>query len=724
MLKNILHPQHKLEIWGGLECSINRLKSGYIDQLQLTGHYKREDDIQLFADLGIKALRYPILWEKHQPFENISINWKWAMQQLSNIKKYNINPIVGLIHHGSGPLFTSLLDNTFPYRLALYAKKVALKFPWITCYTPVNEPLTTARFSGLYGLWYPHHRDDKSFYTALLNQLKSTVLSMRAIRDINSEALLIQTEDLAKTYSTHLLQDQADYENDRRWLTIDILCGKLNHHHPLWNFFIRAGISEYDLMFFQENPCPPNIIGANYYITSERYLDEKFWEYPTFTHGGNSFYKYADVEAARVNIPEQTGIMVLLKELWQRFNIPIAITEAHLNCSREEQLRWFKEIWDICNILKNEDINIKAVTAWSLLGGFGWNKLLTSKSGEYETGVFDVRSGQPRPTAMVDLIKSLSRNEDYNHPLILEKGWWHQPERFYHFKQIKSNINIIKKNKTLLIIGKTGALGYAFSHICSMRNITHVALTRRELNITQPVEIEKIIEQYKPWAIINASGYVKVDQAETEAEECFAINAKGPASLAEVCKKYGIRFMTFSSDLVFNGEKLFPYIENDNVQPLNVYGKSKAEGEKMVLAANPNALIIRTSSFFGPWDKHNFAHYIIKELTEDKAFTVAKDITFSPTYIPDLVNTALDIFIDREQGICHLSNQGKLTWAEFADEIATRHKCSKNKIVKKLACEMHWTAKRPVYSVLENSKGIMLPPLYSAIERYLNEKKT
>ena len=130
------------------------------------------------------------------------------------------------MHHGSGPAFTNLLDPQFPVLLAQYAKQVAGQFPHINYYTPVNEPLTTARFSGLYGLWYPHKKDDTAFLKMLLNEIKGIVLSMQAIREINPLAKLVQTEDLGKTYSTRSLKYQADFENRRRWLTYDLLCGK------------------------------------------------------------------------------------------------------------------------------------------------------------------------------------------------------------------------------------------------------------------------------------------------------------------------------------------------------------------------------------------------------------------------------------------------------------------------------------------------------------------
>ncbi len=154
-------------------------------------------------------------------------------------------------------LYVNLMDDSFASGLAAYAAAVAERFPWIEYYTPVNEPLTTARFCGLYGLWYPHDSNDKSFLRILVNECKATILAMQAIRKINPQAKLVHTEDLGRIHSTPLLKYQADFENERRWLGLDLLCGKVNPTHPLWNYLSANGITAEDLQFFTENAMPP-----------------------------------------------------------------------------------------------------------------------------------------------------------------------------------------------------------------------------------------------------------------------------------------------------------------------------------------------------------------------------------------------------------------------------------------------------------------------------------
>jgi dTDP-4-dehydrorhamnose reductase len=420
------------DIWGGLECSFNRVDDLYIDQLQMCGHYERiEEDIDRMATVGIKAMRYPVIWERLQPRPQQTIDWSQTVTiPLECLRKHGIIPIAGLVHHGSGPGYAGLLSDHFAEDLSTFAGKVAEKFPWMEHYTPVNEPLTTARFSALYGLWHPHQNSDPAFARALVNEMKAVVLSMQAIRKINPSAKLVQTEDLAKVYSTPHLRYQADFENHRRWLTCDFLCGMLTREHPLWEYFVNAGIKEDELKFFVDNPCPPDLIGVDYYATSERYLDEALERYPPETHGGNLFERYADVEALRIKLEDPHGIKVLLRECWDRYHLPIAITEVHLNCDYDNQIRWFAEIRNTCITLIEEGVHIKAVTAWSLLGSFGWNRLLTIPDGEYESGVFDILSGVPVSTPMAEYLTRLAEDPRYIHPAELKKGWWHQEDRF------------------------------------------------------------------------------------------------------------------------------------------------------------------------------------------------------------------------------------------------------------------------------------------------------
>lgn len=702
-----------IEIWGGIECTINRVNDQYRDQLEEIGHYERKDDIDRLADTGITFIRYPILWEKHQPDTALEPDFSWAASQLEAIRRNKLTPIAGLLHHGSGPAFTNMLDPTFAVKLSAYAKKVATKFPFIEYYTPVNEPLTTARFSGLYGVWYPHKKNARDFVTMLLNEMKGTVLAMKEIRKVNPAAKLVQTEDLTKIQSSPGLRYQAAFENERRWLTYDLLCGKINRKHPLWKYLRTLKIEEKALQFFLDNPCPPDVIGCNYYLTSERYLDEKVEKYPAHCRGTNGKHYYADVESVRVN--KMIGMKALLREVWKRYGISVAVTEVHLHCTREEQLRWMMEVWNTCNELKQEGTDIRAITAWAMLGSFDWNTLITQRNHHYESGVFDTRGNTLRKTAICNMIQSLSSSGGFYHPVLEQKGWWHNEPR-------NKNIQVKRKASPILITGKTGTLGKAFSNIGLQRSLETILLSRQELDICDEKSIRQAIDEYKPWAIINTAGYVRVDDAEVCPDECMRINVYGAGLLAKLCNTNGIRYMTFSSDMVFDGGKQLPYTENDKVNPINIYGASKAKAEQLVLKENAGSLVIRTSTFFGPWDTYNFAYDLLQKLERKEPCVAIKNVYISPTYVPDLVNTALDIFIDEEKGIWHITNDGCMSWSDILREIAKRGGHRENAIQHVLLEEINSVAKRPLYSAMESEKGVKLSSVDNALSRYFLEK--
>ena len=739
-------PTPPLEVWAGVECTVNRVGDQYFDQLERNGHATRLDDLNLFAELGVRAIRYPVLWERTAPNGLENADWSWADERLGRLRELGIRPIIGLVHHGSGPRHTSLIDPAFPEELAKFARAVAERYPWITHYTPVNEPLTTARFSGLYGHWYPHGRDGLTFAQALLTQCHAIKRSMWAIRQVNPAAQLVQTEDLGKIFSTPLLAYQAEFENERRWLSFDWLCGRVHRDCPMWHYLRSLGISEGELELFLEAPCPPDIIGINHYLTSDRFLDERLERYPACSHGGNGRHRYADIEAVRVCAEGPTGPRLLMREAWERYGLPLAVTEVHLGSTREEQLRWLHEVWDAAQSLKREGLDIRAVTAWSLLGTYDWNTLVTRAEGHYEPGVFDLRSPLPRPTALARMVSDLAAGRKYDHPLLDVPGWWRRSQRLLyppvdcnstwsHERNQKSsdptsssilqnpNSKLQNSPRPLAIIGARGTLGKAFARLCDLRGIQYHLLTRQEMDITDPASVDAALSQLQPWAVVNAAGYVRVDDAEREPDACLRVNAEGPAILAHSCARRGVALLTFSSDLVFDGAGVNPYVESDAVAPLNVYGRSKALAEARVLKAHPSSLVIRTSAFFGPWDEYNFVTIALRQLAAGHTFVAAEDSIVSPTYVPDLVNTTLDLLIDGEYGLWHLANNSAIAWAQLARLAAGIAGVDASRLEARPTRELGLVAPRPTYSVLGSERGALLPSLDNAISRYFAERQ-
>lgn len=418
-------PETTLELWGGVECTLNRVEDTYFDQLERSGHLNRfQQDLARFAELGLTTFRTALHWERFEKTRSWSTWDTW----LSTMQSLGLRPIVGLIHHGSGPESTNLLDPLFPQKLAEYALQVAQHFPHVIDFTPINEPQTTGRFACLYGLWYPHHRDMRSYVRALLNQTKGIVLAMGAIRTVQPAARLIHTEDGGRTFATPPLESYRLEREHRRWLGVDLLCGRVDPSHPLHAFLLEHGITSDELLWFTHNPCPPDILGLNYYVTSDRFLDHRLELYPPRAGGDTGFEPLVDIEAVRVRGKGINGIEAMLTEAWERYHLPLAVTEVHLGSEPEEQTRWLAEVWKAAKAARRGGVDVRAITVWALLGSYNWCHLCTQDTGAYEPGVFDLSHGIPERTPLADLTERLTQRLEPEGSSNLP-GWWRHPSR-------------------------------------------------------------------------------------------------------------------------------------------------------------------------------------------------------------------------------------------------------------------------------------------------------
>lgn len=516
-----------LEMWGGVECSLNRVGDNYFNQCEKSGHYRRLSDLKLFADLDIKKLRYPCLWETVAPKDLDHCHWEYLDERLNELKRLNLSFIAGFLHHGSGPNYTSLIDPDFPVKFSTYARLFIQRYPWVNEFTPINEINTTARFSTLSGHWYPHLSSTLYYFKSVLLQCQATVLAMREIRRINPAARLIQTENVGICQSTDVLAYQRDYENERRWLAVDLLCGKVTEHHPLYPSMKESGITDKELSWFQDNNCPPDIIGINHYQMSNRFLDHRLELYPKEFHQSNDIHQYADLQALDTGQAEIISPELILQEAWERYHLPLAVTECHASGPRESQMRWLHEIWKSCLKLQSQGIQIEAVTAWSLLGTYNES---------YEPGVFDLRNTEmkPQPTALSKMVKELATKGHYDSPVLYSEGAWKTPRRMLWGARTGEFTRLYHHSdaRPILITGATGTLGQALAGLCGARNIYFRLLSRREMDISDRDSIEQAIDVYKPWAIINTEGE----------------NLQGTANLDRACRDSRVQLVILTSD--------------------------------------------------------------------------------------------------------------------------------------------------------------------------------
>ena len=702
----------KLERWCGVESTVARVGDARVDQLRLSGHHDRIDDFDRMAALGFTAVRFPILWDRVRQADG-RYDWSWTDSRLERMRALGLRPIAGLVHHGSGPDDTSLIADDFAPRLAEFAAAAAARYPWITDWTPVNEPVTTARFSALYGHWYPHQRDEGAFWRALVNQIDGVAQAMAAIRAHVPGARLIQTEDMGRTWATAPLADQAAFDNQRRWAGFDLLFGHVTPDHPLWHRLCAAGLGE-TIARLSAAPCPPDIIGLHCYATSDRFLDHRVERFAPDDRGGNAARAYADVPAVRALDPVPPPFATALADAWLRYRTPLALTEVHLGCTREEQMRWARAAWDAATEARALKIDVRAVTAWAVFGCHGWDTLLT-RPGRYEVGAFDVSTGTPRATGLARMWSAFDQADPID-----GAGWWQRPDRFTvpaapRPAAVEAWQAAAWPSRPLLICGATGTLGRALARACTRRGITHRLTGRDAIDLGDPDAIARGLDAIEPWAVIDATGWVRVDDAEDARDDCFAANHENATALARACATRDLPSVHVSSDLVFDGEKDGAYDEGDTPNPLNVYGASKRAMEAACLTHAHRPLVVRTAAFFSPHDPYNFAAHVVATLERGERFTAAEDLFVSPSYVPALVDAMLDLLIDGETGIRHLAGDRVLSWAEFGQAIAEARGLDPGAIAAVPAAAFDFRARRPRRSGLTSIHVGSLGSLDAAI---------
>ncbi|MDO4588817.1 MAG: dTDP-4-dehydrorhamnose reductase, partial [Fusobacterium sp.] len=210
----------------------------------------------------------------------------------------------------------------------------------------------------------------------------------------------------------------------------------------------------------------------------------------------------------------------------------------------------------------------------------------------------------------------------------------------------------------ILITGANGQLGYDFQRLFDRLKEKYIKTDKESLDITDINKIREFVKNKNITLIINCAAYNDVDKAEDEIEECKKLNTSAPKNLAIIANEIGADYITYSTDFVFDGKKKSPYTEDDLVNPLSIYGKSKYEGEKEVFKIKPNSFIIRTSWLFGVAN-NNFNMQIINWSKNKNELKIVDDQISSPTYSKDLAYYSWELIKTKKYGLYHFSNNGE-----------------------------------------------------------------
>ncbi len=276
----------------------------------------------------------------------------------------------------------------------------------------------------------------------------------------------------------------------------------------------------------------------------------------------------------------------------------------------------------------------------------------------------------------------------------------------------------------VLVTGVTGQLGHDVAEELGRRGVECLAVGSREMDLTDAGAVRRVVESYRPDAVIHCAAYTAVDKAEDDADRCLDVNGKGTLALARAAADVGAKVLYISTDYVFHGDGEAPFEVDAPVAPVNLYGLSKLFGEQAVQMVTEKYFIVRISWVFGK-NGNNFVKTMLRLGAEREEISVVADQWGSPTYTKDLAPLLCDMIETEKYGVYHATNEGVTCWADFAQEImrAAGLSCQ----VRPIPSEAYPTrATRPKNSRLSkkslDAAGFhRLPSWQDALERYLGK---
>lgn len=291
----------------------------------------------------------------------------------------------------------------------------------------------------------------------------------------------------------------------------------------------------------------------------------------------------------------------------------------------------------------------------------------------------------------------------------------------------------------ILLTGVNGQVGHALQAAFNASQFPAelIALDRNQLDLANADQIRVVVRAVQPDLIINPAAYTAVDKAESEPDLAYAINAKGPQILAEEAERMNARIIHFSTDYVYDGKKISPYLESDPTEPLSVYGQTKLAGEEAIRAVGLPHLIFRTAWVYGAYGK-NFMNTILRFANERDTLNIVADQIGTPTSSNAIAEAIIQILQPGNfemSGVYHLVNSGQASWYEFARASiekanVLRQQTGQPSLLTKdiqpiSTAEYPTPAKRPANSLLDTAKltadfGIQLPHWRDSLSDELN----
>lgn len=352
-------------LWaGGIEDTfVPQTRPGHraLDEYELMGHYTHwREDLALARELGLKALRWGIPWYKVEP-EPDKFDWSWTDQVIPYmVEELKILPIIDLMHYGC-PFWlkNEFANKDYPKFVARYSAEFSKRYQsLINWYTPLNEPIINALMCGMRGLWAPYLKGDKGYLRLMIQLAKGIVRTVNAIKEIQPNSVMVHVEATGLTRTIREdLAPLVQEEKHRGYLCYDLISGRLTHDHLLYSWLIRNGASPDDLTELQRNKIRLDVLGMNFYpqwSTKQLYLDNR---------GRIAF---------RETEPEGGGFAELISEYYQRYQVPIMITETSAVGSDEVRQKWLQSSVEMIKNLRETGVPVIGYTWFPLFTMIDW----------------------------------------------------------------------------------------------------------------------------------------------------------------------------------------------------------------------------------------------------------------------------------------------------------------------------------------------------------------
>lgn len=398
-----LHLQHPF-VWAvGIESST--LPHLGVDQFDWTQHNRRwADDLRLIReDLGLSHLRYSIPWHYIEPRPG-RFDWRIADERIGACQDLGLDLMLDIMHFGT-PAWLALGagDPEFPEALERLTEAMVERYrDVVNTWCPVNEPLVLSLFSGDFGFWPPHARRWRGYMPVLSRVAQATTRAIRAIRRLAPDAAVVLC-DAADHFTTRdeSLRTEVALRNARRFLLFDLIGGRVDHHHPLFEWLTGYGFSELDLRWLGHHRQSPDLIGLDYYPHSEWQLE--------IGPGGRTRQKRADAPL---------GLRGVATEYYNRTGLPMFVTETSIEGKPINREIWLERLVEDAQSLREEGVPLLGLTWWPLFDHLDWDGALTHRIGKiHQVGLYKlVRAAdgslQRIRTPLAERFASLARAGD------------------------------------------------------------------------------------------------------------------------------------------------------------------------------------------------------------------------------------------------------------------------------------------------------------------------